>query len=95
MSRGQSKPWSGLGISTTCRLGKGLGRLGFGAIFAEVSLTVAVLAGRGRGGALDTTGAEVGMFWKGAERLVEGETLPLPLFFLLVTVVKRASSTAG
>jgi len=58
-------------------LGKGLGRLGFGAIFAEVSLTVAVLAGRGRGGALDTTGAEVGTFWKGTERLVEGETLPL------------------
>jgi len=34
MSRGRSKPWSGLGISTTYRLGKGLrsllGHLGFG-----------------------------------------------------------------
>jgi len=65
------------------------------ATFAGVGLTVAVLAGGGRGGALDTTGAGVGMFWKGAEGLVEGETLPLPLLFLLVTVVKGASSTAG
>ena len=34
VSRDQSKPWSGLGVSTTSRLGKGLrsllGRLGFG-----------------------------------------------------------------
>jgi len=46
-------------------------------------------------GALDTTGAGVGTFWEGAEGLVEGGTLPLPLLFLLVTVVKEASSTAG
>jgi len=65
------------------------------AIFTGVSLTVAVLAGRGGEGALDTTGAGVGMFWKGAERLVEKGTLPLPLLFLLVTVVKGASFTAG
>jgi len=34
------------------------------------------------------------MFWEGAERLVEGETLPMLLLFLLVTVVKGASSTS-
>jgi len=56
---------------------------------------VAVLAGGGGGGALDTTGTGVGTFWEGAERLVEEETLPLPLLFLLVTIVKGASSTAG
>ena len=60
-----------------------------------VGLVVAVLAGGGGGGALDTTGAGVGMFWEGAEGLVEKGTLPLPLFFLLVTVVKGAFSTAG
>jgi len=58
-----------------------------------VGLIVAVLAGEGKEGTLDTTG--VGTFWKGAERLVKRETLPLLLFFLLVTVVKRASSTTG
>jgi len=58
-------------------------------------LAVAVLAGRGGGGALNTTGARVGTFWEGAERLVEGGTLPLSLVFLLVTIVKGASSTAG
>jgi len=63
--------------------------------FAEVGLVVAILAGRGRGGTLDTTGIGVGMFWEGAERLVEGETLSLPLLFLLVTVVKGTSFTAG
>jgi len=65
------------------------------ATFAGVGLVVAVLAGGGEGGALDTTGAGVGTFWEGAKRLVEGGTLLLPLFFLLVTVVKGASSTAG
>jgi len=65
------------------------------ATFAGVGLAVAVLAGRDGKGALDTTGAGVGTFWEGAEGLVEGGTLPLPLFFLLVTVVKEASSTAG
>jgi len=68
---------------------------GLVATFAEVGLAVAVLACGGGGGTLDTTGAGVGMFWEGAERLVEGETLPLPLLFLLVTVVKGASSTVG
>jgi len=72
-----------------------LGAWGLVATFAGVGLMVAVLAGGGGGGALDTTGAGVGTFWEGAERLVEGGTLPLPLFFLLVTVVKGASSTAG
>ena len=61
----------------------------------EMGLAVAVLAGGGGGGALDTTGAGVGTFWEGAEGLVEEETLSLPLLFLLVTVVKEASSTAG
>jgi len=65
------------------------------ATFAGVGLAVAVLAGGGGGGALDTTGAGVGTFWEGTERLVEGGILPLPLLFLLVTVVKGASSTAG
>ena len=90
VSRGRSKPWSGLEVSTTCRLGA----WGLVATFAGVGLAVAVLAGGGGGGALDTTGAEVGTFWEGAEGLVEGGTLPLPLLFLLVTVVKGASSTA-
>jgi len=67
---------------------------GLVATFAGVGLAVAVLAGGG-GGALDTTGVGVGTFWEGAERLVEGGTLPLPLLFLLVTIVKGASSTAG
>jgi len=65
------------------------------ATFVGVGLAVAVLAGGGGGGALNTIGARVGTFWEGAERLVEGETLPLPLLFLLVIVVKGASSTAG
>jgi len=65
------------------------------ATFTEVSLAVAVLAGGGGGGALNTTGAGVGTFWEGVEGLVKRGTLPLPLLFLLVTVVKRASSTAG
>ena len=61
-----------------------------------VGLAVVVLVGGGgRGGALDTTGAGVGTFWEGAEGLVERRTLPLSLLFLLVTVVKGASSTAG
>ena len=60
-----------------------------------VGLAVAILAGGGGGGALDTTGVGVGTFWEGAERLVEGGTLSLPLLFLLVTVVKGAFSTAG
>ena len=65
------------------------------ATFAGVGLTIAVLAGGGGGDALDTTGVGVGTFWEGAEGLVEGGTLPLLLLFLLVTVVKRASSTAS
>jgi len=65
------------------------------ATFVGVGLAVAVLAGGGGGGACDTTGAGVDTFWKGTEGLVEGGTLPLPLLFLLVTVVKEASSTAG
>jgi len=72
-----------------------LGTWGLVATFAGVGLTVAVLAGRDGGGALDTTRARVGTFWEGAVRLVEGGTLLLPLLFLLVTVVKGASSTAG
>ena len=76
-------------------LGAYLGTWGLVATFAGVGLAVAVLAGRGRGGALNTTGAGVGTFWEGAEELVEGGTFLLPLFFLLVTVVKKASSTAG
>jgi len=63
--------------------------------FMGVGLMVTVLAGGGEDGTLDTTGARVSMFWKSTERLVEGGTLPLSLLFLLVTVVKRASSTAG
>ena len=65
------------------------------ATFVGVGLAAAVLAGEGGGGALDTTRVGVGTFWEGAKRLVEGGTLPLPLLFLLVTVVKRASFTAG
>ena len=65
------------------------------ATFAGVGLVVAILADRDGGGALDTTGAGVGTFWEGAEELVEGGTLSLPLLWLLVTVVKGASSTAG
>jgi len=64
------------------------------ATFIGVGLAVAVLAGGGRG-ALDTTGVGVGTFWEGAERLVEERTLSLLLLFLLVTVIKEASSTAG
>ena len=56
---------------------------------------VVVLAGGDEGGTLNTTRAGVGTFWEGAERLVKGETLPLPLCFVLVTVVKGASSTTG
>ena len=51
--------------------------------FVGVGLAVAVLTGGGRDSALDTTGVRVGTFWKGAEELVGGETLPLPLLFLL------------
>ena len=76
-------------------LGACLGTWGLVATFAGVGLTVAVLAGGGGGGALDTTGAGVGTFWEGIEGLVEKGTLPLPLLFLLVTVMKGASSTAG
>jgi len=76
-------------------LGIYLGAWGLVATFVGVGLVVAVLAGGGGGGALDTTGAGVDTFWEGAERLVEGGTLPLLLLFLLVTVVKGASSTAG
>jgi len=76
-------------------LGACLDAWGLVATFAGVGLAVVVLAGEGEGGALDTTGAGVGTFWEGAEGLVEGGTLPLPLVFLLVTVVKGASSTAG
>jgi len=65
------------------------------ATFAGVGLAITVLAGGGKRGALDTTGAGVATFWEGAERLVERGTLPLLLLFLLVTVVKGASSTAG
>ena len=74
-----------------------MGAWGLVATFAGVGLTVAILTGRGRGDALDTTGAGVGTFWEDAEGLVEGGggTLLLPLLFLLVTVVKGASSTAG
>jgi len=60
-----------------------------------VGLVVVVLAGGDEGGTLNTTRAGVGTFWEGAERLVKGETLPLPLCFVLVTVVKGASSTTG
>jgi len=56
---------------------------------------VAILAGGGGRGTLDTTRAGVSMFWEGAEGLVKGGTLPLPLLFLLVIVVKGAFSTAG
>jgi len=72
-----------------------LGTWGLVATFMGVGLAVAVLAGGGEEDALNTTRAGVGMFWEGTERLVEGETLSLPLFFLLVIVVKDASSTAG
>jgi len=76
-------------------LGACLGAWGLVATFAGVGLAVAVLAGGGGGGALDTTGAGVGTFWEGTEELVGGGTLPLLLLFLLVTVVKGASSTAS
>jgi len=72
-----------------------LGAWGLVATFVGVGLAIAILAGGGGGGALNTTGTEVGTFWEGTERLVEEGTLPLPLLFLLVTVVKGASSTAG
>jgi len=72
-----------------------LGIWGLVATFMGVGLAVAVLAGGGGEGTLDTTGAGVGTFWEGAEGLVERGTLPIPLLFLLVTVVKKASSTAG
>ena len=76
-------------------LGAYLDIWGLVATFAGMGLAVAILAGEGGGGALDTTGAGVGTFWEGAEGLVEGGTFPLPLLFLLVTVVKGASSTAS
>jgi len=43
-------------------LGAYLDTWGLVATFTEVGLMVAVLAGEGRGGALDTTGAGVGTF---------------------------------
>ena len=70
-----------------------MGTWGLVATFTEVSLAVAVLAGGGGGGALDTTGTGVGTFWEGAERLVEGGTLPLPLVFLLVAVEEAPFTT--
>ena len=48
-------------------LGACLGAWDLVATFMGVGLAVAVLAGGGRGGALDTTGAGVGTFWEGAE----------------------------
>ena len=72
-----------------------MGAWGLVATFAGIGLVVAVLTDEGGGGALDTTGAGVSTFWEGAEGLVEEGTLPLPLLFLLVTVVKEASSTAS
>jgi len=60
-----------------------------------MGLIVAILAGGGGGGTLDTTRVGVGTFWEGAEGLVEGGTLSLPLVFLLVTVVKGVSFIAG
>jgi len=99
VSRGWSRPWSRLEVSTISCLDKGLRslleHLGFGSHLYRVGLAVTILAGGDGGGALDTTRAEVGTFWEGIERLVEEETLLLPLLFLLVTVVKRAFSTAG
>ena len=62
-------------------LGTYLGAWGLVATFVGVGLVVAVLAGGGGGGALDTTRAGVDTFWEGAERLVEGGTLPLLLLF--------------
>jgi len=56
-----------------------LGAWGLVATFTGVGLAVAILAGGGGRGALDTTGAGVGTFWEGAEGLVEGGTLPLLL----------------
>jgi len=43
-------------------LGACLGAWGLVATFVGVGLAVAVLAGGGRGGTLDTTGAKVGTF---------------------------------
>jgi len=43
-------------------LGPCLGAWGLVATFVGVGLVVAVLAGGGRGGTLDTTGAKVGTF---------------------------------
>ena len=65
------------------------------ATFAGVGLTVVVLAGEGGEDTLDTTGAGVDMFWEGVKGLVKRGTLPLPLVFLLVTIVKRAFFTAS
>ena len=61
----------------------------------EVGLIVAILAGWEEEGALETTNTGGGMFWEGTGVLVEGEGLFLPLPFLLVTVVKGASSTTS
>jgi len=60
-----------------------------------VSLTLAVLAGWERRGTLETTVAGGDIFWEDTGVLVEGKGLFLPLLFLLVIVVKRASSTSG
>ena len=62
-------------------LGACLGAWGLVAIFPEMGLAVAVLAGGGRGGALDTTRAGVGTFWEGAEELVEKGLCPCPCSF--------------
>ena len=53
------------------------------------------MAGWERDGTLETTIASRGIFWEDAGVLVEGESLFLPLPFLLVTVVKGASSTTS
>jgi len=50
------------------------------ATFVGVGLAVAVLACGGGGGALDTTGTEVGTFWESAERLIERGTLPYSFY---------------
>jgi len=76
-------------------LGACLGAWGLVATFVGVGLMVVVLAGEDGGDALDTTRAEISTFWEGTEGLVKRGTLPLPLFFLLVTVVKGAFFTVS
>lgn len=60
-----------------------------------MGLTAAVLADEGGGDALNTTVEEERAFWESREGLVEKGTLPLFLYFLLVTVVKEAFSTTS